>query len=60
MNDRQILTAALRWHTLNAQRLAIGAEQRRYIQAQKQTAKFAGSSVEIGKRLTAAISLWNP
>lgn len=54
MNDRQIVAAALRWHTLQAQRLAIGAEQRRYIQAQKQHTTFGGSSVEIGKRLTAA------
>lgn len=54
MNDREILAAALRWHTLHVRRLEIGAEQRRYQTEQKQRAGFGGSSVEIGQRLTAA------
>jgi len=54
MNDREILAAALRWHTLHVRRLEIGAEQRRYQTEQKQRAGFGGSSVEIGQRLTAS------
>ena len=53
MNNRQILAAALRWHTFNTQRLAIGAEQRRYTQANKRNNGFSGASCEIGQRLTA-------
>ena len=53
MIDREILVAALRWHTAHDRRMVIGAEQRRYQLEQKQRAGFGGSSVEIGKRLTA-------
>lgn len=54
MNDREILAAALRWHTAHVRRLEIGAEQRRYQTEQKQRTGFGGSSLEIGERLTAA------
>jgi hypothetical protein len=54
MNDREILAAALRWHTAHVRRLEIGAEQRRYQQGQMKRTGFGGSSVEIGERLTAA------
>ncbi len=54
MSDRQIVAAALRWHTLHTQRLVIGAEQRRYMQAQKQRTGFGGSDHGISQRLTAA------
>lgn len=54
MNDREILAAALRWHTARIHRLEIGAEQRRYQQAQMQRTGYGGSCCEIGGRLTAA------
>lgn len=54
MNDREILAAALRWHTAHVRRLEISAEQRRYQQAQKQRTGYGGASGEIGDRLTAA------
>ena len=54
MNDREILAAALRWHTAHVRRLEIGAEQRRYQQAQMKRTGFGGSSCEIAERLTAA------
>ncbi len=54
MDDRELRATALRWHTTYIRRLEIAAEQRRYQLVQKQSAGFAGSSVEIGQRLTAA------
>lgn len=54
MSDREIITAALRWYTLHERRMAIGQEQRRYQQAQKQRTGFGGSDYGISKRLTAA------
>ena len=54
MNDLKILAAALRWHTARVRRLEIGAEQRRYLVAQKKRMGIGGSSTEIGQRLTAA------
>ncbi|UUZ68272.1 hypothetical protein LP416_29340 [Polaromonas sp. P2-4] len=54
MNDREILAAALRWHTAHKRRMVIGAEQRRYQSEQKQRTGFGGASFEIGQRLTAA------
>ena len=54
MNDREILAACLRWHTAHAHRLEIGAEQRRFVLAQKQRSGFGGSDLEISRRLTAA------
>ncbi len=54
MNDREILAACLRWHTLHVHRLEIGAEQRCYQKEQKQRTGFGGSDLEIGRRLTAA------
>ena len=53
MKDRQILTAALRWHTVHTRRLAIGAEQRRHKQAEKRVTGCSSASCEIGQRLTA-------
>ena len=54
MNDREILAAALRWHTAHKRRMVIGAEQRRYQLEQKQRTGFGGSDLEISRRLTAA------
>ncbi len=54
MNDREILAAALRWHTAHGCRMVIGAEQRRYQSEQKQRTGFGGSDLEISRRLTAA------
>ena len=54
MNDREILAACLRWHTANARRLEISAEQRRFQREQKQRTGFGGSDYEISRRLTAA------
>lgn len=54
MNDREILAACLRWHTLHVHRLKIGAEQRRFVLEQKQRTGFGGSDLEISRRLTAA------
>ncbi len=54
MNDREILAACLRWHTLHVRRLGIGAEQRRYQAEQKQLTGFGGSDYGISQRLTAA------
>lgn len=54
MTDREILAAALRWHTAHARRLEIGAEQRRFVLEQKQRTGFGGSDLEISRRLTAA------
>lgn len=54
MNDREILAAALRWHTAHVRRLEIGAEQRRYQQAKKLRTGFGGSDYGISQRLTAA------
>lgn len=53
-NQMEIQAAALRWHTAHVQRLAIGAEQRRYQRTQKQLTGFGGADVAIGRRLTAA------
>ena len=54
MNDREILAACLRWHTLHVHRLEIGAEQRQYQKEHKQRTGFGGSDLEISCRLTAA------
>ncbi len=54
MNDREILTACLRWHTAHTHRLEVGAEQRRFQLAQKRRIGFGGSDIGIGQRLTAA------
>lgn len=54
MIDREITAAALRWHTARTERLAIGAEQRRYQLEQKQRTGFGGASSDIGQHLTAA------
>ena len=54
MSDREIITAALRWHTLHERRMVICAEQRRYQQTQKLRTGFGGSDYGIGQRLTAA------
>ena len=54
MNDREILAACLRWHTVYARRLVIGAEQRRFQLEQRQRTGFGGSDLGISRRLTAA------
>ena len=54
MNDREILAACLRWHTLHVHRLEIGAEQRQYQKEQKERTGFGGSDYAISQRLTAA------
>ena len=54
MNDREILAACLRWHTLHVRRLEIGAEQRQYQKEQKKRTGFGGSDYAISQRLTAA------
>ena len=53
MNDRQILAAAQRWHSVHTRRLAIGAEQRRHKLSEKRVTGISSSSCEIGQRLTA-------
>ncbi len=54
MGDLKIYAAALRWHTARARRLEIGAEQRRYQLAQKQSMGFGGPPIELRQCLTAA------
>lgn len=54
VNEREILVAALSWHTLHVRRLEISAEQRRYQAEQKQRTGFGGSDYGISQRLTAA------
>lgn len=54
MSDREIIAAALRWHTLHERRMVIGADQRRYQQTQKLRTGFGGSDSGISQRLTAA------
>jgi hypothetical protein len=53
-HDREILAAALRWHTAQLHRLAISAEQRRFQTEAKQRTGFGGSDCAISQRLTAA------
>lgn len=52
--EREVMAAAMRWHTAHQHRLEIGAVQRQYQTQQKQRTGFGGSSDDIGKRLTAA------
>ena len=54
MTNPKMLTACLRWHAAHVRRLAIGAEQRRFVLVQKQRGELGGSSMEISRRLTAA------
>ena len=54
MSDLEIVTAALRWHTLHERRMVIGGEQRKFQQTRKQLTGFGGSDSSIGQRLTAA------
>lgn len=54
MNDREILTACLRWHTAHTRRLEVGAEQRQFQKLQRERIGFGGSDHSIGLRLTAA------
>lgn len=53
-HDREIVAAALRWHTAHVNRLEISSEQRQYQATQKKRTGFGGSDFAIGKRLTAA------
>ncbi len=61
MNEREILAAALRWHTTHEARLAIGAEKARQQKAEREAYRAGRStwlinpsSYEIGLRLTPA------
>ena len=57
-NDRAIFTAALRWHTAHAKRLAIGAEKRRWEKAAKEEcsvfSRARGQAADAAARLTPA------
>ncbi len=59
MSDHEILTAALRWHTIHTKRLAIGAENARRQKAERadyrdgQRRYFGPSSGDTGPLLTA-------
>lgn len=52
MTEREILMAALRWHTAHTRRLSVSAEQRSYQKNSKERTGFGGSSFAIGERLT--------
>ena len=52
--EREVLIAVLRWHTAHVYRLEISREQRRYQAAQKKSAGFGGSDLDISRRITAA------
>ena len=61
MNEREILAAALRWHTTHEARLMIGAEKSRQQKAEREAYhadrpswSITPSSYEIGLRLTPA------
>ena len=54
MNDSEILTAALRWHTLHKSRLAVGADSNRFKREQKQRTGFGGSDYVLSARVTEA------
>jgi len=59
MNDHEILAAALRWHTIYANRLTLGSENARRLKAQRadyrdgQRRYFGPSSHETAPLLTA-------
>jgi hypothetical protein len=50
MNDREIVAAALRWHTAHAARLVVGAEKRLEQQHSKQHRGYASASSATDKR----------
>ena len=60
MNDRQILAAALRWHTAHIKRLTIGAENARRLKAERADYRdgyrtyFGPSSFDTAPLVTAA------
>lgn len=57
-NDRAIVTAALRWHTAHAKRLAIGADKRRWDKAAKEDgsmfSRAGAQAADAAARLTPA------
>jgi hypothetical protein len=54
MNDREIVAAALRWHTAHAARLVVSAEKRREQQHSKQHRGYSSASSVTDKRHTEA------
>ena len=54
MTDYEILTAALRWHTVHNTRLTISAESNRFKRDKKQRTGFGGSDYGLSIRVTEA------
>jgi CRISPR/Cas system endoribonuclease Cas6 (RAMP superfamily) len=54
MNDREILTAALRWYTAYEIRLAHGTVSNKFKTEQKKRTGFGGADFELSGRVTAA------
>jgi hypothetical protein len=54
MNDHQILTAALRWHTAHTVRMVATTASNRFKTNEKKRTGFGGSDVELSHRVTAA------
>ena len=54
MNDREILAAALRWHTAHTTRMKATTESNRYKSDQKKLTGFGGADFDLSRRVTAA------
>lgn len=54
MNDRQILAAALRWHTAHTARMVATTASNKFKTDAKKRTGFGGSDVELSNRVTAA------
>ena len=54
MNDREILAAALRWHTTHLRRLAASAKLYAHRKAEKQSTGYFPSDYDLGLKVTEA------
>lgn len=54
MNDREILAAALRWHTAHTIRLEAGSASNKFKSDEKKRTGFGGADCELSRRVTVA------
>jgi len=54
MNDREILTATLRWHTAHTTRMEATTASNRFKTDEKRRTGFGGADSELSARVTAA------
>jgi hypothetical protein len=54
MNDREVISAALRWHTAHEARLAHTTASNRFKSEQKKRDGFGGSEYNLSQKVTAA------